>query len=77
MRCFELLLSSGKKYHVYASDDDHFDGLEQWKSGTDPEGIRTLEGHVVKPADVVRVRLLERGPAPFDLPRVEVSFREP
>ena len=73
-RVFELLLPSGEKRHLDASEDDHVDGLEQWKSGVNPEGVRTLEGDVVKPADVVHVRIRERGPAPFDVPRVKLPF---
>jgi len=75
-RVFELLLSSGEKRHVDASEDDYVDGLEQWKKGVDPEGVRTLEGDVVNPADVVYVRIRERGPAPFDLPMVKTPFRK-
>jgi hypothetical protein len=75
-RVFELLLRSGEKRYVDASEDDHVEGLEQWRRGADPKGVRTLEGDVVNPADVVHVRILERGPAPFDLPRVTTPFRK-
>ena len=76
MRCFELILISGGKRHVGASEDDRVESLEQWRSGANPEGVRTLEGDVVKPADVVHVRIRERGPAPFDLPIVKLPFKK-
>ena len=55
-------LAVWRKRHLDASEDDHVDGLEQWKSGANPEGVRTLEGDVVKPDDVVHVRILSVAP---------------